>query len=68
MPVVIDTPRCTGCGLCLYECGALVFAFDAEAYKAVVARNQSCVDCFICQETCPEHAIAVKLRRIRAHD
>lgn len=65
MPVIIDPTKCTGCGLCLYECGSLVFDFEPEAYRAVVVRNQACVDCFICQETCPEHAITVNVRQIR---
>ena len=65
MPVIIDPKKCTGCGLCVYECGELVLAFDLDRYKAVVAHNPACVDCFICQDTCPVDAITVKLRRIR---
>jgi NAD-dependent dihydropyrimidine dehydrogenase PreA subunit len=65
MPIIIDPAKCTGCGLCLYECGSLVFDFDSARYQAVVAHNQFCVDCFICQDTCPEHAITVKVRRIK---
>jgi NAD-dependent dihydropyrimidine dehydrogenase PreA subunit len=66
MPVIIDANKCTGCGLCLYECGSLVFDFDSDSYRAVVTRNQFCVDCFICQETCPEQAITVRIRQIRS--
>ena len=59
MPVVVYPDKCTGCGICLYDCGVDVFAFDAETYKAVVDRNDRCVDCFICEVACPDDAIKV---------
>jgi Pyruvate/2-oxoacid:ferredoxin oxidoreductase delta subunit len=30
VPIVTDTQVCTGCGLCVYECSALVIDLDPE--------------------------------------
>ena len=61
MPPRIDRSACTGCGICLFDCGTDVFAFDAQAEKAKVERPRECVDCFICEENCPVRAIVVKV-------
>jgi NAD-dependent dihydropyrimidine dehydrogenase PreA subunit len=63
MPPRIDRALCTGCGICLFECGTEVFAFDAAANKSEAKRPRACVDCFICEETCPVRAIVVKVGR-----
>lgn len=61
MPPRIDRFVCTGCGICLFECGTDVFAFDAEANKSKVEAPRECVDCFICEDSCPPGAIVVKV-------
>lgn len=63
MPPRVDRDLCTGCGICLFQCGRDVFSFDPETEKAEVARPQQCVDCFICEEYCPRQAIRVKVGR-----
>lgn len=61
MPPKIDPSRCTGCGTCLFGCGTDVFGFDAEENKSEVRHPRKCVDCFICEDDCPMHAIMVKV-------
>ncbi|MGC8837615.1 MAG: 4Fe-4S dicluster domain-containing protein [Anaerolineae bacterium] len=65
MPPRVDRDLCVGCGICLFQCGQDVFSLDPEAEKAVVARPQQCVDCFICEKYCPEQAIRVKVGKPR---
>ena len=62
MPPVIDREKCNGCGECLYQCGAYVFEFDPASYRARVKRGGGCVECFICEKTCPEGAIAIHFK------
>lgn len=61
MPPRIDHSQCVGCGICIFQCGVDVFAYDAEREQSVVARARACVDCYICEITCPVHAIQVKV-------
>jgi NAD-dependent dihydropyrimidine dehydrogenase PreA subunit len=63
MPPRISRLRCTGCGICLFQCGCDVFTFDAAANKAHVTYPRECVDCFICEQYCPVRAIVVKVGR-----
>lgn len=65
MPPRIDRARCDGCGICIFRCGADCFAFDAKRYIAYLANGKACVDCFICEEVCPEAAIQVYVGKMR---
>jgi len=65
MPPVIDPEKCNGCGECLFQCGVYVFEFNARLYRARVKRGADCVECFICENTCPAHAITVHFRGLR---
>jgi NAD-dependent dihydropyrimidine dehydrogenase PreA subunit len=65
MPPKIDMDRCNGCGVCLFQCGAQCFAFHPVPYKAFLAHGKRCVDCLICQHTCPQDAITVRFRKTR---
>lgn len=61
MPPRIDRALCTGCGICVFECGAGVLIVEVETNNARVKYPRVCVDCFICEETCPVRAIVVKV-------
>jgi adenylylsulfate reductase subunit B len=65
MPPVIDREKCTGCGDCLFQCGAYVFEFDAPSYRAKVKRGADCVECFICEKMCPVNAITVYFKGLK---
>lgn len=60
MPPRIDPKRCDGCGICIYECGVEALAFRSESDKAYLAKPNTCVDCYICQEVCPADAIVIR--------
>ncbi|MFT5697564.1 MAG: nitroreductase/NAD-dependent dihydropyrimidine dehydrogenase PreA subunit [Desulforhopalus sp.] len=56
IPVIIDTARCSGCGLCVDVC----------PYKALIVREgtasyilEDCFSCGHCQSVCPEYAIVL---------
>jgi NAD-dependent dihydropyrimidine dehydrogenase PreA subunit len=56
---VINTEKCTGCGMCVTSCGRNVFGYDAENKVAVVARPLQClVGCTSCESWCVFNAIS----------
>lgn len=61
MPPKIKITLCTGCGICIFQCGQDVFVFDAQTDKSKVAHPRECVDCYICEQYCPTRAIVVKV-------
>ncbi|MCR4405019.1 MAG: FAD-binding oxidoreductase [Candidatus Acetothermia bacterium] len=55
----VDDDACIGCGTCVTGCGRLVYRFDFERKKAVIADPLNClVGCTTCANTCPTHAIS----------
>jgi len=40
---IVDTDKCTGCGMCVTSCGRKVFDYDVENKKAVVVRALQCM-------------------------
>jgi NAD-dependent dihydropyrimidine dehydrogenase PreA subunit len=55
---VIDTDKCTGCGMCVTSCGRNVFDFNPQTNKALVARPLNCmVGCTSCECWCVFNAI-----------
>ncbi|MBI4318237.1 MAG: ferredoxin family protein [Chloroflexi bacterium] len=68
MPPRIDQEKCDGCGICIFQCGAWVFGFKPDRYKAYAKSPRDCVDCFICETKCPQGAISIKLRPRRRDD
>jgi CDP-4-dehydro-6-deoxyglucose reductase len=57
-PSVIED-ACIGCGTCVTGCSRLVYRFDFERKKPVVADPLNCmVGCTTCANTCPANAIA----------
>lgn len=56
---IVDEDACIGCGTCVTGCGRLVYRFDFESKKAVVADPLNClVGCVTCANTCPTKAIS----------
>jgi CDP-4-dehydro-6-deoxyglucose reductase len=56
-PSVIEE-ACIGCGTCVTGCSRMVYRFDFERKKGVVADPLNCmVGCTTCANTCPTHAI-----------
>jgi CDP-4-dehydro-6-deoxyglucose reductase len=54
----VDETACIGCGTCVTGCSRLVYRFDYERKKSVVADPLNCmVGCTTCANTCPTHAI-----------
>jgi NAD-dependent dihydropyrimidine dehydrogenase PreA subunit len=68
MPPKVDKDRCNGCGVCLFSCGARCFEFLPSQYKAYLRYGRRCVDCLICEHTCPQAAITVRFRKTKQGD
>ncbi|MBA7708050.1 NAD(P)H-quinone oxidoreductase subunit I, chloroplastic [subsurface metagenome] len=61
--VELDTPQCTGCGLCALECptDALTVSLNKEtgAFQ-LLFRYDHCLACSCCVEICPEKCLRVE--------
>ena len=69
MPPRIDPTLCDGCGICVFDCGAFVLTMDPRRNIAkLTGQGKGCVDCFICEFVCPEHAITMKVGKRYGHD
>jgi CDP-4-dehydro-6-deoxyglucose reductase len=56
-PTVVEE-ACIGCGTCVTGCSRLVYRYDYDHKKAVVADPLNCmVGCTTCANTCPTNAI-----------
>lgn len=54
----VDENACIGCGTCVTGCSRMVYRYDYEKLKSVVADPLNCmVGCTTCANTCPTHAI-----------
>jgi len=61
----VDEDVCIGCGTCVVSCSRLVYRFDFERKKAVVADPLNCmVGCRTCASTCPANAISFPSRDV----
>lgn len=56
MPIIIDTGRCTRCGLCIEECPSSTLALVEEDGYPEPAVPERCVHCGHCMAICPVNA------------
>ena len=54
---VIDAERCTSCDICVSVCPTNVF--DRTDGVPLIARQNDCQTCFLCELYCPEDALFV---------
>ncbi|MEX2160094.1 MAG: FAD-binding oxidoreductase [Dehalococcoidia bacterium] len=55
----VDVNACIGCGTCVTGCSRMVYRYDFDNRKPVVADPLNCmVGCTTCANTCPTHAIS----------
>ena len=54
---VIDADTCTACNICVTVCPTNVF--DSTAGIPVIARQNDCQTCFLCELYCPEDSLFV---------
>jgi NAD-dependent dihydropyrimidine dehydrogenase PreA subunit len=55
---VVSEERCIRCDICERVCPAFVFDRDAEGLP-VIARQDDCQTCFLCEIYCPTDALYV---------
>jgi NAD-dependent dihydropyrimidine dehydrogenase PreA subunit len=55
---VVSAERCVKCDICIKVCPTNVFDRGADGLP-VIARQQDCQTCFMCEAYCPEEAVFV---------
>lgn len=55
----IDMDLCVGCGMCVNFCSVDVIRFDAEKKQPVIAYEEDCMLCCMCEVRCPTKAITI---------
>jgi len=58
----IDRERCTACGLCVTS------AVELIENRPVIVRPKDCAYCGVCEDMCPEGAIALSYVVVSAND
>jgi len=66
--VHINVERCKGCGFCVEYCPKDVLQlsedFNVKGYHPpVVAKEDACIYCQLCEAICPEYALFVTLKK-----
>jgi 2-oxoglutarate ferredoxin oxidoreductase subunit delta len=59
--VALDLDLCKVCGICIDLCPESVFDRDKLGYP-VIAREEDCTSCLLCELHCPDFAIEVQRR------
>lgn len=55
---IIDETRCTSCNICVHACPTNVFDAVPD-HPPIIARQDDCQTCFMCELYCPEDALYV---------
>ena len=55
---IVSAARCTGCNICVTACPTNVFDAVPNGVP-VIARQDDCQTCFMCELYCPEDALFV---------
>jgi len=55
--VVLETEKCTGCGICVKVCPRNCFTIEEKLQKALIAGPERCVQCSACIVQCPVDAL-----------
>ena len=55
----VDFDRCDGCKICYKACFVDVFRWDEAGKRPAVAYPEDCVQCNLCELSCPTDAIRV---------
>ena len=53
--LIVDTPWCKGCGVCVMFCPKKVL--EIKDNKVIIARYEDCIKCGQCELRCPDYAI-----------
>ena len=61
MIVNVDNEKCIGCKRCYEVCPLDVYAWSDGTQHPVIAYEEECQMCFICQEECPAKAIKIRI-------
>ena len=57
--VVVNGSWCKGCSLCVWVCPKKVLELN-DRFTSYPARQDDCIGCRQCENTCPDLAITVK--------
>ena len=57
--ITIDLDKCNGDGICVDVCPTGVYELDSITGKSKAVNPDECIECFACQDQCPEGAITV---------
>ena len=60
--VMLDSSKCSGCGLCALECttGALSFSPGGKGTYQLLFKHNLCIACSQCVEVCPEQCLSLE--------
>ena len=61
MIVNVDNAKCLGCKHCYDVCPIDVYGWSEGDNRPVVAYDEECQMCFICQKECPASAIHIRI-------
>jgi 4Fe-4S ferredoxin len=77
-PVTLDIEKCTFCGMCAKFCPVNAFKMETSGevppedsypeFDSYVKINNKCLPCLLCESSCPEEAIEVKLNIPKKED
>jgi len=61
MPPIIDSEKCTACGICVDICNYDVYYGSKDGEVPVVTYPEECWHCNACVLDCPEQAIRLRI-------